>query len=47
LRALQSNLDFAVRDKLRNLGFKEINKFEIVAPALAMLGQACKKRSSQ
>jgi hypothetical protein len=38
---------FTARDKLCNLCFKEIQNFEIAAPALIMLGLACKKRSSQ
>jgi hypothetical protein len=39
----RSNLVFDIRDKLRNLGFKESKNFEIAAPALIMLGQALQK----
>jgi hypothetical protein len=38
---------FIVCDKIRNIGFKEINNFELAAPASVMQGQACEKRSSQ
>jgi hypothetical protein len=43
LRAERSNLVFSTQDKLRNLGFKEINNFEIATPALNVPGQAQQK----
>jgi hypothetical protein len=39
----EANSFLGTQDKLRNLGFKEINKFEIAAPALNVLGQAQQK----
>jgi hypothetical protein len=39
----RSNLVVDVRDKLRNLGFKEMNNFENATPALKIPGQAQQK----